>query len=166
MFFTEDTPMNLSHLFVAVPAALCILGSGIAQAGQTINEAGTLTCVTDKWDEKEPEKGHKLVDYAGRCVDIPDDPDAAKITEDCVGKYEYMPDESWKASGTCTRTPKGGGDTTSVTWEEGSSLKDNPYKITGGTGKYEGASGGGTYTLEELTDTLEGGRYKGTMQLP
>ena len=37
------------------------------------------------------------------------------------------------------------------------------YKITGGTGKYEGASGGGTYDLEELTDTLLGGTYKGQL---
>ena len=108
---------------------------------------GALACVTDKWDVKEPEKGHKLVDYAGRCVDIPDDTAAEKFTEDCTGNYEYMPDGSWKASGTCTRTHKGG-----------SQLKDNPYKITGGTGKHGGARGGGTYTLEELTDTLEGGR--------
>jgi hypothetical protein len=28
--------------------------------------------------------------------------------------------------------------------------------------KYEGASGGGTYTSENLTDTLAGGRYKGS----
>ena len=41
-----------------------------------------------------------------------------------------------------------------------------PYKNTGGTGKYEGASGGGTYTMEELTDTLLGGRFKGTIELP
>jgi hypothetical protein len=40
------------------------------------------------------------------------------------------------------------------------------YKNTGGTGKYEGAGGGGTYTMEELTDTLLGGRYKGTIELP
>ena len=52
------------------------------------------------------------------------------------------------------------------TWEEGSDLKGNPYKTTGGTGKYKGASGGGTYTYENLTDTLAGGRYKGTIQLP
>ena len=32
-------------------------------------------------------------------------------------------------------------------WEEGSHLKEYTYKNTGGTGKYEGASGGGTYTL-------------------
>ena len=30
----------------------------------------------------------------------------------------------------------------------------------------EGASGGGTYTLDNLTDTLCGGRYKGTIELP
>jgi hypothetical protein len=157
--------MKPRYLLAAVSAAVLILSSGTGNAGQTINEAGALACVTDKWDVKEPEKGHKLVEYAGRCVDIPDDPAALKLTEDCKGNYEYMPGGSWKGSGTCTRTHKGG-DKTFLTWEEGSNLKDNPYKITGGTGKYEGASGGGTYTLEELTDTLAGGRYKGTMQLP
>jgi hypothetical protein len=91
--------MKLKHLFVAVPAALLILGSGTANAGETINQAGALACVTDKWDEKEPEKGHKLVDAAARCVDIPNDPAAPKFTQVCEGKYEYMPDESWKATG-------------------------------------------------------------------
>jgi hypothetical protein len=145
--------MNLKHLFVAVPATLFILGNGAANAGQTINDAGAIACVNDKWDEKEVEKGHKLVDYAGRCVNIPDDAAAPKHTEECVGKYEYMPDKSWKASGTCTDTYKGG-DTVSVSWEEGSHLKEYTYKNTGGTGKYKGASGGGTYLYENLTDTL------------
>ena len=49
---------------------------------------------------------------------------------------------------------------TNDNWEEGSHLKEYTYKNTGGTGKYAGASGGGTYTLEELTDTLMGGRAK------
>ena len=158
--------MNLKYLFVAVPTTLFILGNGAANAGQTINEAGALACVNDKWDEKEVEKGHKLVDYAGRCVDIPNDPAAPKYTEDCVGKYEYMPDGSYKGSGNCTLKFKEAGDTITDTWEEGSDLKDNPYKFTGGTGKYKGVSGGGTYTYENLTDTLAGGTYKGTMQLP
>jgi hypothetical protein len=166
MFCAGRNPMNLRCLFVAISTALCILGSGVAKAGQTINEAGALACVTDKWDEKEVEKGHKLVDYAGRCVDIPDDAAAPKYTEDCVGKYEYMPDETYKGSGTCTLKFKEAGDTVTSTWEEGSNLKENPYKYTGGTGKYQGASGSGTYTYENLTDTLAGGRYKGTMQLP
>jgi hypothetical protein len=76
-----------------------------------------------------------------------------------------MPDKSWKGAGTCT-TPYKGGDKINESWEEGSHLKEYSYKWTGGTGKYEGASGGGTYTLEELTDTLMGGRYKGAVELP
>ena len=157
--------MNLKQLFVAVPAVLFVLGSGAANAGQTINEAGTIVCVNDKWDEKEVEKGHKLVDYAGRCVNVPSDPAAEKVPMDCVGKYEYMPDKSWKASGTCTHTYKGG-DTVSESWEEGSHLKEYPYKITGGTGKFQGASGGGTYIYENVTDTLAGGTYKEQLVLP
>jgi hypothetical protein len=157
--------MSLKQLFVAVPAALLILGNGAANAGETIDEAGALACVNDKWDVKEPEKGHKLVDFAGRCVGIPNDPAAPKYTEDCVAKYEFMPDESWKGSGSCTRTHKGG-DKSYDTFEEGSQLKEYPYKITGGTGKYQGASGGGTYIYENLTDTLSGGTYKGKVQLP
>ena len=52
------------------------------------------------------------------------------------------------------------------TWEEGSHLKEYTYKITGGTGKYENASGGGTYMYENLSDTIAGGTYKGQMVLP
>ena len=100
--------MNLKQLFVTVPAAFLMLGNGPAKAGQTINEAGAMACVNDKWDEKEPEKGHKLVDFAGRCINVPNDPAAPKYAGDCVGNYEYMPDESWKGSGTCTYTFKGG----------------------------------------------------------
>ena len=95
--------MKLKQLFVAVPAALLVLGSGTANAGQTTNEAGALACVTDKWDEKEPEKGHKLADAVMRCVVVPDDPALEKYAQDCVGKYEYMPDGSWKAAGSCTK---------------------------------------------------------------
>ena len=73
-----------------MPTTLFILGNGAANAGQTIDDVGAIACVNDKWDEKEVEKGHKLIDYAGRCVLIPDDTAAPKYTEDCVGKYEYM----------------------------------------------------------------------------
>lgn len=51
-------------------------------------------------------------------------------------------------------------------WKEGSQLKEYPYRITGGTGKYERASGGGTYMYENLTDTPAGARYKGQLVLP
>jgi hypothetical protein len=153
------------QLLLAIPTALLMLGPCQAKAGETIDDVGTIVCVTDKWDEKEIDKGHKLVDSVQRCAIIPDDPAAPKFAEDCVGKYEYMPDGSWKGSGTCTDNFKDG-DKKYDAWEEGSHLKEYTYKITGGTGKYEGASGGGTYMYENLTDTLAGGRYKGTIQLP
>jgi len=158
--------MKVTQLFVTVPAALFILCSGAANAGQPINDTGALACINDKWDEKEVDKGHKLVDYAGRCINIPSDPAAPKYTEDCVGKYEYMPDKSWKGSGTCTYKFKEAEDTITDSFEEGSHLKEYTFKITGGTGKYQGASGGGTYFYDQLTDTLAGGTYKGTIQLP
>jgi hypothetical protein len=146
---------------------LTVLGSGTALAGTVVEQAGVLVCVNDKWDEKEVEKGHKLVDYAGRCVAIPDDAAAQKHTEDCVGKYEYMPDESWKGSGSCSYNFKDkSGDHLTDTWEEGSQLKEYTYKYTGGTGKYQGVTGGGTYMYDQLTDTLSGGRFKGKMELP
>ena len=61
-------------LFAAVSAALLVLGSGAANAGKTISKVGAVACVVDKWNESEPDEGHKLVDYAGRCINIPDDP--------------------------------------------------------------------------------------------
>jgi hypothetical protein len=157
--------MTRRTLLIALPAAFLAFGNGPAQAGETITEAGAIVCVNDKWDEKEIEKGHKLVEFAGRCVNVPTDPSAEKVAEDCTGKYEYLPDESWKGSGTCTRTHKNG-DKSYDSWEEGSQLKEYPYKLTGGTGKYSGATGGGTYIYENLTDTLSGGTYKGSIQLP
>jgi hypothetical protein len=138
----QEETMNLKHLIVAVPAALCILGNWTANAGQTIDKVGAIACIMDKWVETEPEKGHKLADSVQRCVLIPNDAAAEKVTQDCVGKYEYMPDGSWKGSGTCTDNYKGG--KVYESWEEGSHLKEYTFKFTGGTGKYEGASGGGT----------------------
>jgi hypothetical protein len=161
----RKTTMKFKRVLAVVPASMLLFGNGVALTGEAKSDAGALACVTDKWDEKEPEKGHKLVDFAGRCVDIPNDPASPKFAEDCVGNYEYMPDGSWKATGSCTRTEKGE-DKMYTTWEEGSQLKEYPYKVTGGTGKYQGASGSGTYFYENLTDTLSGGTYKGQLVLP
>jgi hypothetical protein len=157
--------MTLKHLLAVAPAALFVLGPGAAIAGKTVDEKGVLVCVTDKWDEKEPEKGHKLADAAMRCGVVPDDPALPKYAQDCVGKYEYMPDGSWKGTGTCTNTYKGG-DKSYEAYEEGSHLKEYTYKKTGGTGKFEGASGGGTYMYDGITDAVFGGRYKGKLVLP
>ena len=99
-------------------AALFILSGGVASAGEPKKDTGAMACVNDKWDVKEPEKGHKLVDAAMRCVLIPDDLAEPTISQDCAGNYEYMPDGSWKGTGTCTDNyPEG---KISLTWEEGS----------------------------------------------
>ena len=157
--------MNPGHQFIAMSAALFTIAPVAAHAGGTINTSGALAQIVDKWKETEPEKGHKLVEYAGRCVDIPNDPAAPKATCTCTGNYEYMPDGSWNGAGSCTDTYQGG-DQTSFTWEEGSNLKEYPYRYTGGTGKYRVITGGGTYFYENLTDTLQGGWYKDKMVLP
>jgi hypothetical protein len=157
--------MKLNQIIIALPAVYLVFGSCMAIA-KTINEAGALVCVTDKYTEKEMEKGHKLADWVGRCVGIPNSSSAEKYTEECVGKYEFKPDQSYKGSGSCTFSFKGSDDHLTDTWEEGSHLKANTWTYTGGTGKYKGATGGGTYTGDNLTDTLTGGKYKGKLQLP
>lgn len=152
---------------VALSIALLLLSFttvSTATAGK-VDEAGALACVNDKWDEKEVAKDHKVVDYAGRCLAIPNDAGGAITSEDCTGKYEYMPDKSWKGSGTCVETRKDFG-TRTVTFEEGSHLKEFTYKFTSGTGKWEGITGSGTYSNDPVTDTLTGGRYKATLTLP
>jgi hypothetical protein len=136
-----------------------------------LNEStGKLALVVDKWDPKYVE-GHTLVEYAGRGLGFPDDYTEPWAEGSYVGTYKFMPDGSWTGAGTGTETFKGG-DTTYYTWEEGSHLNQNTYKYTGGTGKYEGASGGGTYTLYEDVSggykpgTLQGCKYKDQIVLP
>jgi hypothetical protein len=129
-----------------------------------------LALVVDKWNVSEPEKGHKLVEYAGRGLGIPDDRTEPPAVGSYLGNYEFKPDGSWNGAGIGTETFKGEG-TTYYTWEEGSDLTENTYKYTGGTGIYEGVSGGGTYTVYTYTDeigpgTLQGCRYKDKIVFP
>ena len=158
--------MNIRTKFGLFLDAMFFLVGGVANAVQTIEEAGSYVCVTDKWTESVQGEGHTMADFAGRCVLIPNDPAAAKIVEDCTGTYEYLPDRSWTGSGTCTQSTKGSDDKRFIKWEQGSELEAPKYTITGGTGRYEGASGGGTTADEELTDKLSAGTFEGTMELP
>ena len=94
--------MNLKHLIVAVPATLFVLGNGTANAGQTINEEGAPsarpTSGTSMSRRRDTSWSTTLADALPQR--------RSRRTEaaphDCVGKYEYMPDGSWKGSGTCT----------------------------------------------------------------
>ena len=141
--------MILKQLFGAVPVALLVRQQ--RGKGRTDHQRDGGPWLRGRQvGREEPDKGHKLVAIAGRCALVPDDPAAPKYTEDCIGKYEYLPDRSWKGSGNCTQTFKGG-DKIYDSWEEGWHLKEYSYKFTGGAGKFQGASGGGTYTSETLT---------------
>jgi len=155
--------MKRRHVLFVMPAVFSFVCPCAALAGNTVGETGAMACVVDKWSEKEPEKGHKIADSVLRCVAVPDDPTVEKYAQDCSGTYEYMPDGSWKGAGTCARTFKDGGKSFEK-WEEGSHMKEYTYEKTGGTGKYEGLRGGGTYMYEALTDTLFGGRYSGKLE--
>jgi len=151
---------------VAAPALLLVICGPAAGAERTAEGSGAIACITDTWNVKEPETGHKFIDYAGRCIFIPSDAAADKATQECVGKFEYMPDNSYKANGTCTHTFKSG-DKRFHAWEEGTHIKERGrFTITGGTGKLDGVKGSGTYALDELTDTLQGGTYTEKVELP
>ena len=95
---------------------------GAAIAGKTKDEAGALACVNDKWEEKEPEKGHKVVDYAGRCVLIPDDPAVQKHSRTASETTSTCPTAAGRGPGPAPDYK--GGDRGSRTWEEGSQLKE------------------------------------------
>lgn len=146
----------LVKLSFIIPALVLAVSSVPARAA---DETGVIVCMTDKWDEKEITKGHKVVDYAGRCITVPHDTSRESIVSDCVGKYEYMPDGSWKGVGTGTDHFKSG-DTRTFTWDEGSDLKEYKYTNTGGTGKFQSAKGGGTYVYQAISDTVSAGTYK------
>lgn len=152
--------MKFEGIFIAALAALCAFGQGAAAA----DSEGDNACVVDKWDEKTQDNGGKLVDYTGRCIIIPDDK-TPPVAEPCAGVYKYEQDGSWKGTGTCTLIYKGG-DTILTTWEEGSSRKEGVYTITGGTGKYKGAKGGGSYTYVDLAEKIQAGRIKGEIIMP
>jgi hypothetical protein len=48
--------MDRPFLLLTIPFVACSIAN-LANAGQTTNHAGALACVTDKWEEKEVEKG-------------------------------------------------------------------------------------------------------------
>ena len=77
--------MNPMQLFVAVPAALFILGSGAANVGQTEDVAGAIACVNDEWTKSEPDKDTSWPILSNDASASPMDPAAPKFTQDFWG---------------------------------------------------------------------------------
>ena len=109
-------------------------------------------------DAKEPDKGHKLVDYAGRCVTIPDDPAATPMaTDDCVGNYEYSLMGAGTARGPATSLLKVETSCTRAVRRVRTSrnIRSRSPVAPANTN----APAAAARTLDNLTDTLGGGRY-------
>ena len=157
--------MNPRQLVVAVPAALLILGSGAANAGRAHKRCGH----HGLRERQMGREGARERTQAGRrCHAMRPHSRRSRRTDDqlrTAWKLRVHARQSWKGTGTCTDNYPGG-DKISLTWEEGSHLKEYTYTKTSGTGKYQGVKGGGTYMYQNLSDTLSGGRYKGTIELP
>ena len=158
---------KLMAMSAAAAAALLLIAAGTASAGERIKESGHEAFRTNVWDVLELDEGHSVAWWRGEGVYFDDDPSAAShlSTADCAGTYESMPDETYKGSGFCTYTDRDG-DKHFLKWWEGSDMEESRYEYIGGTGKYTGLGGGGTYTAEELTDTLSTFTTKGVMEFP
>lgn len=88
--------MQINMLSIAL--LISFLASGTTSFAGKIEEAGALACVNDKWDEKEVEKDHKVVDYAGRCLAIPNDSAAAITSEDARVNTNKCPTKAGRAA--------------------------------------------------------------------
>lgn len=159
--------MNMKYFLAAIAAALLLVVAGAANAGERIEGSGHEGWYTTLVSELEFGEGHSAMLWRGEGVQFGDDPSqpAGLMTGDCVAIFEFMPDETYKGNGFCTYTDLDG-DKTFFTFWEGSDMEEGRTKYFGGTGKFAGVTGGGTYTGEELTDTLSMYTYKDVMELP
>jgi hypothetical protein len=147
-----------------------LAGAGtLANASERIEESGYNTF---SYEVKvlELEEGHSVILWYGKGTEITDDPSLSTHMSaiDCAGMIETMPDETYTGNGHCT-TVVSAGDKLFQRWREGSDMEEGRYEIIGGTGKFEGAKGEGTYTSTELPDP-PGRRlvvkWKGFTELP
>jgi hypothetical protein len=149
-------------------SVLLMYSGDLAWAQQKIEEAGRNVAVRDN-QVSELEEGHIVVLINTKGVIMPDDPshpfNMAPI--DCMGIVEELPDGTYKGNGYCTNTDPEG-DKVFSTWSE-SSAAESQYELTGGTGKFEGARGEGTYTVTEVSPGPQGWhvvRWQGTVEYP
>ncbi len=159
--------MNMKYFFAAIAAALLLVVAGAANAGEKIKFSGNEACHNVFADEVQIAEGHSVGIFHDQCLDFDDDPGAFGhlATGDCVGIYEARPDETYEVNGFCIYTYRDGSTDFEKFWET-SEMETGRYEVLGGTGKMAGATGGGTYTCNELTDTLSHCPFSGVTELP
>ena len=161
----------ITHMTPALAAAgiLLMISGNLVWAQQKIEEAGMDIVLRDQ-QVSELEKGHIVILVNEKGASIADDPsNPLHMTEvDCIGMIEEFPDKTFKGGGYCTNTDREG-DKAFARWSASSDMPESRYEIVGGTGKFEGAKGGGTATITELSPGPQGRhvvRWKGSAEYP
>jgi len=146
--------MPIAIFAVVASTALCL---GQATAGDTVSMESAQYYIQDHAGMIEMEDGHSIIFARWYGTQVNEDASSvmhhAKL--DCAGMIDARPDGSWDANGYCMHTDRDG-DQWVGKWRNGSAMEAAVYEIYNGvTGKYVGASGGGT---AKCTDLVTGSR--------
>jgi hypothetical protein len=157
----------LGHTTPIIFAAALMIGTtALGNAQQIIEENGVDSFVFDN-RTLELEDGHSITLSYGRGVEVAADPSMPTHLSaiDCAGMVEAFPTKTYKASGYCTLTAPGGSKLFQR-WQEGTEMPEGQYETFGGTGKFEGAKGKGTYITAEAPMGRGTSMWKGHIEYP
>ena len=150
-----------------IAGALATLLAGAASAGERLEQSGREAFSTDVWEMLELGEGHAVALWRGHGIAYSDSPESPLhlATIDCAGAFEFMPDGTQRDRGHCTYTTRDG-DKLFDRWWRSPDMEAARYEWIGGTGRWAGATGGGTYSVTQLDDRLLSVSYSGTLVLP
>jgi hypothetical protein len=135
----------------AVAGLLLAIGIDPGWAQQRIKETG-MDVVTKNNQVYELDKGRFFVLIRENGVSIAEGPTNPlhHTLVDCVGMVEELPDKTFRAEGYCTNTDKDGDKIFNRWSETTASAGQGSYELVGGTDKFVGAKGAGTWTATEV----------------
>ncbi len=128
-----------------------------ANAGETVSMKSGQYYIQDHAGSFEMGEGHTIIFARWYGTQVNQDAGSAMhhARLDCTGMIDARPD-GWDANGYCMHTDRDG-DQWVGKWRNGSSMDSGAYEVFRGvSGKYVGASGGGTVT--SCTDLVAGPR--------
>ncbi len=147
--------MKLTVRATLVAAAILLGSVGTTVAGETISASGDSTAVFVV-DVLQLEEGHQLILYRGKYVFIAQDTSTPNhlAVGDCYASVDAQ-GELESVQGYCAFTDRGG-DRYFVRFERGTGEEDGRWSVIAGTGKWDGATGGGTYVSETISPPPNG----------
>lgn len=141
--------------------AICLLACATSAAGaaERISVSGPIHFIADHAAVVSLEKGHSIILARLNGIATHQDPSAPwhHTKVDCTGLVDARADGSWEASGYCMHTDRDGHQWVGK-WRNGSAMNGQfVFEVSSGvSGKYSGATGGGTGTCTELSPGLRG----------